>query len=474
MMLLPALAFAQRSNAVPAFRMAQPPTIDGVIDTENEWKDAPKFEGMLDATTSAMSQESATFWLAYDRKFIYFAARMGDSKPNAIEATNYRSNVPLDGDDRIVLSIDPFGVLTEDSFNKFTINPRGASFIEIAGGRAAKREWLGEMLAAGRITETGWEVEARIPWKVMRLPRAGRHELRFNVTRYLRRTIQQFVWQYTDGGKPQNYGRLQAPELPDTTDRTVKLLPYTFTGWDHDNGRVTNAGLDMRTPITSTLDFVGSANPDFRNVENAILSLEFSYFARLVDESRPFFLEGQQYFTTSRDAPLFASQQIDRFDIGTKIAGKLDDKTDLGILNALSYGSQNAFAGKFRRQLTPRSWFEGGYVGLRQHGIGNDGTFMQYHREFGPYTFFAQQTTTRDTEMGYGHRYNTGVAFGKNGLSGSTEYVEISDEYLGRLGFAPETGIKGYTAYIEKYRPIGKGPILDTDAGVNAHFLRTM
>ena len=40
----------------------------------------------------------------------------------------------------------------------------------------------------------------------------------------------------------------------------------------------------MKTSLTDQIDLVGTINPDFRNVENQVLSVDFSYFERLAGE----------------------------------------------------------------------------------------------------------------------------------------------------------------------------------------------
>src|SRR4051812_23526900 len=62
------------SHTVDAVKMATAPTIDGTIN-EDEWKDVPFMTGLVDANDGSASPEPALFWLGYDDKYIYFAAR---------------------------------------------------------------------------------------------------------------------------------------------------------------------------------------------------------------------------------------------------------------------------------------------------------------------------------------------------------------------------------------------------------------
>ena len=85
-------------------------------------------------------------------------------------------------------------------------------------------------------------------------------------------------------------------------DQSISLLPYTYVGYDPDIHRVVNGGLDLKTKLSDQVALVGTINPDFRNIENQILSIDFSRFERLAGESRPFFQEGSDDIRT----PIFA------------------------------------------------------------------------------------------------------------------------------------------------------------------------
>lgn len=461
--------FAQQGNVLKAVRVEKPPVIDGVLD-DQEWKDIPSLEGLVDKFSGSSSPVGGKFWLGYDSKFVYFAARLDDPDPKKIVATEYRVNEPLDGNDSVALLLDPFGTLQEA--NVFTMNASGGTSIQIAGGRAAKREWLGEILCKGRITATGWEVEARIPWAIMRLPGKGSHEVRFNVERFSPRLNRTFAWTYTQGNSTQNTGRWQTPELPDIAGKTIKFLPYTFLGADRQVGLISNSGVDIRTQVTDKIDFVGSVNPDFRNVENSILNLGFSYFERLANETRPFFLEGKDYFGSSFDEPVFATQRINRFDLGEKIYGKINDSTDLGFLNTTSYGTQDATVVKVKHTFQPREFIEGIVVNDLEKGADNQTSFLQYQKPQGDWTFFGQHSATIDQQVGTGHRINVGEFYSHNGLNADVEYIDVSPNYLPRLGFAPRTGYQGVTGNWESNRPHERGPFIDHDWGMFGTYTR--
>lgn len=456
------IALCQRTD-IKAVEVTTPPTIDGIIN-DAEWKDIPFMDGGVDIENGSVADERTIWWIAYDAKYIYFAARCFDHQPGLIKANEFRSNVSLEGDDAVGIWIDPFNTVQAD--NIFWINPRGATRLEIAGGHAAKREWQGEIQAKGHLTDTGYEVEARIPWSVLRLPPKGIRDMRIFGIRQMARLSHSFSSQFFREGHFDRIPYWTGVHVPDVTeDRSIKLLPYTYVGNDPDEGYLANAGLDFKTRFHS-LDVVGSINPDFRNIENQILSLDFSYFERLADESRPFFLEGNEYFKTSGDAPLYVSQRIpSTFDVGLKSFGKLTDKLTVAALSTSDFTKENNSVAVANYSIDTNTSVRLAVANKASHDIDNLGTFVSASKTIGPITPYFQYMTTADSLVGGGHRFNSGMSYQKGKFNGFAEYAEISPSFLPRLGFAPEVNWKGYTQGLffgESYR---KGKFVDMEAG---------
>lgn len=431
--------------------LAKPPLIDGVIDPA-EWQGAATSKGFYDDETGAPAPEDTQFWIAYDKDYVYFAAKVFDSQPGSIRATEYRTNVSLSGDDSISLSLDLTGSMAE--FNEFGMNARGATQIELSGGRAAKREWSGEFVAKGRIVSDGWEVEARIPWKIMRLPAAGPRTLRFNVSRELQRTQREYVWRYTGGGAVQNHGRWLSVEIPKApVERTLLLLPYAYGGWDEDRGHVANAGVDLKTNLTDQVVAVGSINPDFRNIENEILSLDFSRFERIAGETRPFFQEGSQYL----ESALFASQRIPGFDMGLNVHGRLSDRMNFGVLDTIDFGLRNSLVANGTYNPTPTESYRATVTSLTAGGLENTAYLARYSKTLGPLSLFLRNMGTADSAQGGGVFNTLSMNYFRQGLNVFFSYDAVSPDFLPRLGFVPERNYRGVSTGIEWSKPLGKG-----------------
>jgi len=453
-------AFAQK-QVLPARHIA-PPVIDGVIGDE-EWAQASVGEGAFDRTSGQRAAEPLKFWLASDDKYLYFAARLGDSQPGGIQETEYRTNTGLGSDDFVELDLDLSGSLAD--FNVFRINPRGATDVQLAGGRALKREWTGEFVAQGRVTASGWEMEARIPWQILVLPGAGPHDIRFNVDRHLQRLARDYVFFYDSGANHGDYPVWQAVTLPaQKLDRTLRLLPYTFAGYESDkHSGVINSGLDMKTMLTDKVPLVGTINPDFRNIENQILSLDFSRFERLAGESRPFFQEGAQYYNSA----LFASQRIGQFDAGLNSYGKLNNKLSFGALGTADFGHETDLVGNFTYDPTPNDSCRMSLTSLQRSHESNDAYLLRYSRQLGPLNVFVRQMGSQDSLQSRGNNAIVLLNYSRNGNGASIDYQRVSPNFLPRLGFFPEVDFKGvdWSAFLD--HPYEKGTWSEFQADIH-------
>ncbi len=436
-----------KDNVFPGVKLANPPTIDGSIN-ESEWKDIPSADGAFDDSNGQIAPENMKFWLAYDENYIYFAFKAFDSDPKSIRANEFRTNVSLSADDSVFLALDVSGTFSDQDV--FGMNSRGATQIQLAGGRAAKREWSGEFVSAGRIVDDGWETEARIPWKVIRLPSAGKRTLRFNVVRQHKRLLRKFVWQYTSGGRFEDSGKWTDVEIPKIKfDRIVNLLPYGILGYDGKD-EIYDAGLDFKTQLTEGIAGVASINPDFRNVERAILSLDFSRFERLANETRPFFQEGSDYVGSQ----IFYSQRIDDFDVGLNFHGKITDKINFGAINTHSFGGESNFVGNITFKPKPTEFLRVSATSLTGGGIENKAVLLRAGKSFGPLGIYFRHMASDDSIAGYGQHNMLNLEYYKDGVFAYADWTEVTEAFNPRLGFVRETDYRGFVGGFEINKPL--------------------
>lgn len=456
-----AVAGLADQSPLKAVRVSQPPVIDGTIN-DDEWKEVPFVEGLHDANTGAVYADDGRFWLAYDKNNIYFAARLKESEPHSIHATEYRTNVALSGDDFVELDLDLSGSMS--AFNRFQINPQGATNIQIASGRAAKREWLGAFLAKGRITESGWEVEAKIPWNGMDIPHGGRRDIRFNILRFIAKNQRNLAYTYvppTQTGLTPTWAGVELPK-PEV-DHSIKLLPYTYVGYDPKTKGVFNAGVDMKTALTDQINLVGSVNPDFRNIENQILSIDFSRFERLAGETRPFFQEGRQY----SNSQLFASQRIRGFDAGLNGYGRLNDQMSFSLINTERFGKESDTIFNLTHDPNPNTSLRFTGTNFEQSGLTNQAFLVRLSQNLGPLNLFLREMGSNDSSLGFAHQDDVQFFYVKNTFDLIGSWTRVEKNFRPRIGFVPETDLTGPFLQTDYGRTYDHGSMSDWSVSLN-------
>ncbi|MCH8273566.1 MAG: carbohydrate binding family 9 domain-containing protein [Armatimonadetes bacterium] len=449
--------FADSSRSLPGRRLTQPPVIDGVVGLD-EWSEAASSQGFVDRFSGRETEFKTRLFAAYDDEFLYFAFLLYDPDPSQIRATEYRREGSLRGDDRITVLINPYGTFRREDFNEFRVNPRGATNADFAGGRAAKREWRGEYEAAARVTDEGWEAELRIPWAILRLPPPGARDLTINFERDVPRAQQETQWSSLGPtGRRELHGVWTDVDVPAVrAERLIQVLPYQVVGTEEGTALVFDSGVDFRYQFDAQLGGLATVNPDFANVENDVLGIEFSRFERLADERRPFFTEGSGFFRGSG----FRAQRIGLIDFGAKMFGKLSDEESIGALFTTRFGHETAGVANYRRTWGPYSSMSAAWLHLdTQDGVRNDVVGVGGRYSVLPWGVSGGLSMSSDDDAGTGHRADGELSYSEGAFVAEVRYNEVSGDFEPRLGFAPLRGFRGFSASAEYDRDYAEGPI---------------
>lgn len=396
--------------------------------------------------------ENGDFWLAYDEKYIYFAARLEDKEPEKISATERQKNASFDRDDFVGLTIGLGGY--QNDFESFQFNPLGTSSLSLAGGSAAKIEWQGEFESAARITPMGWEGEARIPWQLLQLNGFVKGDVRFNVYRIMPRRTNAYVFGKQSPQHPEDQPLWDGVEPPRPKhDSTLHLLPYGYLGWDPDSGYLANGGLDFKTELPGRIGIAGTINPDFRNIEQSVIPLSFSRFELLADETRPFFLEGSQYLNT----PLFASQRIGDFDFGANVHGALNARMSFGLLNTFDFGRNRSSVVSTSYQFDSTWSGNLSATSLETRDQRNEAVAANLAYSRGAFYAEASTANSSDREVGQGGQYAASAGYYDERLSVGVSAESTTAGFFPALGYAPETDYKGFTAYSGYNQSLSRG-----------------
>jgi hypothetical protein len=221
----------------------------------------------------------------------------------------------------------------------------------------------------GHVTEWGYEVEVRIPFKSLRYQSADPQNWGLQVVRETQHSGYEETW--TPAVRANASFLIQSGRLVGLTQmRRGLVLDLTPEFTTKVNGAPAPAGYDYRgTPeaagtvrwgVTQNLGLTATANPDFSQVEADIGQVTLNErFALFYPEKRPFFLEGLEQFDTPNR--LIYTRRIAQPVFGAKLAGKVGG-TGIAYLGAVDNSDQSATGAnavynllRVRRDLGPTS-----------------------------------------------------------------------------------------------------------------------
>jgi hypothetical protein len=355
----PASAIVVEGRGSPTFsipRIDEQAVIDGRLD-EPAWSNATRLGGFSEYQPvdgqGASERTEVLIW--YSPKALHVGIIAHDSVPGSVRATVAdRDNIRNDDWVRIYL----------DTFNDrrrafiFGVNPLGAQEdgVQTEGGFTAgmMHGMGGPMMSGqvdlspdyqfdskGRITEDGYVVEMRVPFKSLRYPGSGPQRWGINISRKTQRTGRQDTW--TDARRIASFlGQAGTMEGLHDLQRGVvtEIQPFVTASLDgsrQDDGSFSYASTDFEPGANLRFGFTNvsldaTVNPDFSQVESDASQVTVNErFALFYPEKRPFFLEGIELFATPNQ--LVYTRQIGDPIGGGKVTGKVG-KTGVAFLSA--------------------------------------------------------------------------------------------------------------------------------------------
>ncbi len=287
--------------------------VDGKLD-DKAWEKALKLDLPYETWPSENipALVKTECYLTYDRSNLYVAFRAFDPDPSKIRAFYFERDKII-FDDMVVVFLDTFN--DERRAFGFRSNARGCQFDDIRSRTGASLAWDAIYDSVGKIYDWGYLVEMAIPFNQLRFQRTKKDQVwGINVRRiYPRDTLYhldhikldrnnfclmcQFVKiKGFEGISPGRNVEL-VPTL--TAVRTDARSEMPAGDFEKRNQDIT-PGITARWGITPNMTFIGTAKPDFSQVEADALQLDINEpFALFFEERRPFFYEGIDYFSTN-------------------------------------------------------------------------------------------------------------------------------------------------------------------------------
>ncbi|MBM3215688.1 hypothetical protein FJZ36_12325 [Candidatus Poribacteria bacterium] len=335
------------TRRLPGQQLSTPPTIDGDI-SDAVWSEAALGDTFIDRNDGKPVQDQTRLWIGYDATNIYVAAHCYDPDPSKLVARETQRDARLWGDDNFQFQIDPFHTHDWNDLSRFLVNPIGTMSSEIGGGRSGKAEWKGDWKAAAKIVEDGWTLEMAIPWAILTYPNSSEPvTIGFNASRnHSRRKFESWFSDIGRNHRNEYSANLEGVVLPASAfTRELLVLPFLAAGSaevDNDWSGTARLGADVRFRPSPTITAVVALNPDFRNVQGEVEGIDFSRGERWVQESRPFFQEGDDMLRLGSPAgSYFYSRRVENIDVGAKVYGKLAKRTNVGVLGTFDLDDQH-------------------------------------------------------------------------------------------------------------------------------------
>jgi len=471
---LPLSAGQFSSRTIPAVSTDKPPVIDGKLDDE-AWRDAPVAKEFIDPYTGKPAADQTEAYILYDEKAIYVAFYCHDSQPEAIVAREIRPGSQFPGEDTVTFQIDPYRSRDWANISAFIVNALGTQNERIAGGRAAKREWRGIWQAAVQRVPDGWTVEMRIPWEVLNYPTAnGAVDMSINFKRDHARTRIDYFWSdVTPMRRPELMGVWQGARPPKAANRrTLQLMSYLTPEWTDGNGQEVRAGLDVRYTPTPQMTGVLSLFPDFRNIEAAVEGIEFSRSERFVEETRPFFMEGNRYFDLTEPygiGRLFYSQRIREFDAGMKVFGNLNSALSLGVMSTFRGDQDRASVAHLRYSAGERGGWSVYLLNRRGNRVAShDGWGTNGNVRFGNWRVGGKLIYGREKDKS-GYATDLTLNYEVPRWFSGLRWMRIEPDFRASLGLVYFTDRQGFSWYTRYDDQIRRGPVREIEGDI---FLR--
>jgi hypothetical protein len=332
---------------VPVPRLAEAGVaVDGRL-SEDVWTQAAVLTGFSEyAPVDGRPAEDSTEVLVwYSPTAIWFGVRAFESH-GAVHAT-LATRDRIATDDWIEILLDTFDDHRQALV--FGVNPLGVqSDGTLSETQAGSRDTVDRSAdfvyqTKGRVTDFGYEVEIRIPFKSLRYQPRDAQQWSLNIVRAVQHSGHLQTW--TAARRAAASFLAQSGTLTGLTDlhRDLVLdvnpeLTGTVSGapgaarWSY--GHVDpNVGGNVRWGITNNLTLTGTVRPDFSQVETDASQLVFDpRQALFFPEKRPFFLEGLEQFTTPN--ALVYTRRLGQPVAAVKLTGKVSG-FGLGILSGV-------------------------------------------------------------------------------------------------------------------------------------------
>lgn len=329
--------------------------MDGFLD-EAVWARATVFEDFWEylPVDGRRAQDETRVLVWYSPTAIHFGIQAREYHASEIRAT-LADRDKIEGDDYVqivldtyndrrqafVIGVNPLGQQSDGILRDRTSGGSGSTSSSVSYAIDESPDFVYE--SKGRLTEDGYEVEIRLPFKSIRYQGAFEQNWGFNVIRRVQHSGYTSTWTPTklDNASfmAQNGSLVGLTDLrrglvldinPEVTGTASRPAGADASFKEDFNDPL---GLNVRWGISSNLTLNGTVNPDFSQVEADVAQIEFDPRRQVFfPERRPFFLDGIEMFASPTN--LIYTRRVANPLSAAKVTGK-SGRTNVAFLSAV-------------------------------------------------------------------------------------------------------------------------------------------
>ncbi len=501
----------KESFVLPINKTGNPIKIDGIMN-EQDWTSAhvaKDFRRITPIDTGYASTKTEVR-LLYDDKMLFVLAKCYEDLPGDNIVESLRRDFSFGGNDAFVLYLDTFNDRT-NGFS-FGVSAAGAQYDGLqSDGGDVSLDWDCKWESKVRHYDKYWLVEMAIPLRNLKFQPDVR-EWGINFTRQDLKRNEKSSW----APVPRQFrsstlaftGSLLWDAPPPKPNLNISLIPYVSSNYskDFESGNSaelgTNAGIDIKTAISPTLNLDVTINPDFSQVEVDEQVTNLERFELFFPEKRKFFLENQDVFSGfgKRGNRPFFSRRIGLESpvlAGVRLSGKLDENWRVGFLNMQTKTESDIPAANYTVASVQRKIFSRSNIGafivnknltapksetfseedLYNRVLGVDFNLLSSDNRWKGKTFFHKSITPNNDDKGYS--LSADLQYATQNFEAALVYDHIGEDYKAETGFIRRTGFHQFGPSIQyKFYPkaeqiISHGIKMKTEFLFNPEFDKT-
>ena len=335
------------------------PELDGQLD-DFAWMTATEVvdSRVVSPNEGDEPSESARFLITYGSDAIYVAAELHDREPDKITARILRQGDYSDGDDGIMLVLDPFNQERSGYAFYLTANAVRAQAL-FTNVVEENWSWDGIWHGATRLTDTGWVAEIAIPLRTLSFEPTN-DTWGINFYRYIGRRAEEIGWvSHNRKVNPASSGKITGVRGLEQ-GLGLEFVPALVASETRDHVADTRdsalePSLDISYKPTPALTATLTLNTDFTGTGADLRQVNLTRFDVFYPEQRSFFLQDMDIFEFGR--------------IGAEDDGSIYDETGRPFFSrriGLSPGGEIIDIDGGLKVTGRAGGFDYGFLGIRQ------------------------------------------------------------------------------------------------------------